>query len=249
MLNLLISEFSKIKRQKFIQLSLFAALLFPIPLTLVMSNDQMSFDHLFRANMIFGELLFLPCILGIIATVLFFMERDHDTFKNLLTIPVSATKIVLAKLLVIMLLSVLYSMATLGATIIGGVILGGVDGILYRIIVSIVLGLLIAIATFPVVIVIIYFSKSYVFSIIVSFIYAVIGFIVTMTLEMFSTISIFSILPIPIIFRWYLTLFPLEQELRFIEPYLMPTSVAFLILGIYGLIAVGLMILVYKRKE
>lgn len=251
MLDLIVCEFNKIKRQKFIQLSLLAAFLFPIPLTMLMAKDRMSFDQLFRANVLFGEILLLPAILGIIASIIFFMERDHDTLKNLVTIPVTRTKIVITKMLVITILSVLYSIATLGATVIGGLIIGGVEQIFYRLGISIALGILIAIATLPVVIAIVHFSKSYIFSIIISFIYAVINFIITMMLsanpEIVSSVS--SILPIPIIFRWYLSLFALEDTLLYMEPYILTTPVAFGILGIFGVVTIYLIDFIYKRKE
>lgn len=251
MLDLLICEFSKIKRQKFIRFSLMAAFLFPIPLTILMAKDRMSFDQLFRANIMFGELLLLPCILGIITSILFFMERDNDTLKNLVTIPVSKTKIVLAKLFVITILSVLYSVAALGATVIGGLIVGGVEGVLLRFGISIVLGILIAIATFPVVIVIVHLNRSYIFSMIVSFICAVINFVIAMMLSSNpETVNVIaSILPIPIILKWYLTLFPIEDALAYIKPYLLTTPACFGILALYAVISVCLTVSIYKRKE
>jgi len=251
MINLLICEFSKIKRQKFIQFSLLAAFLFPIPLTVLMANDRMSFDQLFRANVLFDELLLLPCILGIIASILFFMERDNNTLKNLVTIPVSRTKIVITKLLVMTIISVLYSIAALVATMIGGLIVGGVEGILYRLGVSVVLGILIAIATFPIVIAIVYFNKSYIFSIIISFVYAILSFVITMMLSSNpgTVSSISSVLPIPIIFRWYLSLFPLEDALFYVKPYIITTSACFGILAIFAVVTVSLITFIYKRNE
>ena len=44
-----------------------------------------AFDALWQSVIGFGMLLLLPCILGIVAALLFFMERDNDTFKNLRT--------------------------------------------------------------------------------------------------------------------------------------------------------------------
>ena len=116
---------------------------------------------------------------------------------------------------------------------------------------SIALGILISTATLPVVVAIVHFSKSYIFSIIISFIYAVINFIITMFLsvnpEVVSSVS--SILPIPIIFRWYLSLFPLEETLLFMEPYVLNTPVTFGILVIFGIVTVYLINFIYKRKE
>ncbi|WP_198343569.1 ABC transporter permease [Paenibacillus senegalimassiliensis] len=248
---MLICELSKIKRQKFIQLSLLGAFLFPIPLTILMAKDRMSFDQLFRGNVIFGELLLLPCILGVIISILFFMERDHDTLKNLVTIPVSKTKMILAKLMLMTLLSVLYSVAALGATVVGGLIIGGVEGILYRLGISIVLGVLISIAVFPVVIVIVHFNKSYIFSIIVSFIYAVAGLIITMIFSAnpASVNPVASVMPVPVIMKWYLSLFPREEALTYIDPYLITTPACFGLLAVYALVSVSLTVVIYRRKE
>ena len=41
------------------------------------------------------------CPKKMIAAILFFMERDNDTFKNLRTIPVTSTQMVLAKIIVL----------------------------------------------------------------------------------------------------------------------------------------------------
>ena len=51
----------------------------------------------------YGIQFLLPCIIGVIAAILFFMERDNDTFKNLRTIPVTSTQMVLAKIIVLFL--------------------------------------------------------------------------------------------------------------------------------------------------
>ena len=59
MLDLLLCEFQKLKRKKFIQLTIGAAVLFPIPITILMARDSQTFDQLFRAGILFGDLLFL----------------------------------------------------------------------------------------------------------------------------------------------------------------------------------------------
>ncbi|QQK81466.1 ABC transporter permease [Salicibibacter cibi] len=251
MLDLVICEFAKLKRLKFVQLSLMAAFLFPFPLTILMATDDMGFDQLFRANFMFGELLLLPCILGIIASMLFFMERDNETLKNLITIPIPRRNIIIAKLFVIVILAVLYSVAGLGASILGGFIVGSVDGIFYRLVISIVLGVFIAIATFPIILVIVYFNKSFIFSIIASFLYAAISFAVTMIFSSSpETINaVASILPISIVFKWYLTLFPVEDALSFLLPYTFSTLETSSIMLIYAVIFISIATFIYKKME
>ena len=92
MLKLIKCEFLKLKRKKFIPLIILAAFLFPIPLTYLMTTPSMmerytdradAFDGLFNMVLGYGIQFLLPCIIGVIAAILFFMERDNDTFKNL----------------------------------------------------------------------------------------------------------------------------------------------------------------------
>ena len=45
----------------------------------------------------YGIQFLLPCIIGVIAATLFFMERDNDTFKNLRTISVMKIPVSTAK--------------------------------------------------------------------------------------------------------------------------------------------------------
>ena len=110
MLKLIKCEFLKLKRKKFIPLIILAAFLFPIPLTYLMTTPSMmerytdradAFDGLFNMVLGYGIQFLLPCIIGVIAAILFFMERDNDTFKNLRTIPVTSTQMVLAKIIVL----------------------------------------------------------------------------------------------------------------------------------------------------
>ena len=101
MLKLIKCEFWKLKRKRFIQLIVAAAFLFPIPLTYLCMNwkpiqercntQAEVFDMMWQSVLGYGIQLLLPCILGIVAALLFFMERDNDTFKSLRTIPVSST--------------------------------------------------------------------------------------------------------------------------------------------------------------
>ena len=250
MLKLISCEVQKLKRKKFIQLAIGAAVLFPIPITILMARDSQTFDQLFRACVMFGDLLFLPCVLGVIAAMLFLMEQDNDTLKNLLVIPISRTKIVLSKLCVLLGLSVLYSVAGLGASLIGGVIVGHVGDLLLRFGISICLGLFVLIATLPVISLILINNKSYIFAIILSFAYAVISFAITM---MFSSSpealnSIASILPIPLIMKWYLGALPVEAALSYIVPYTISLPLISGIMILYGSIFLILSVSLYKRS-
>ena len=215
-----------------------------------MARDSQTFDQLFRACVMFGDLLFLPCVLGVIAAMLFLMERDNDTLKNLLVIPISRTKIVLSKLCVLFGLSVLYSVAVLGASLIGGVIVGHINDIWLRLGVSICLGLFVLIAELPVISLILIGNKSYIFAVILSFAYAVISFAITMMFssnpETFNSIA--SILPVPLIMKWYLGAVPVEAALSYIIPYTISLPHISGVMLVYGSVFSILSVALYKRS-
>lgn len=175
MLNLIRCEFWKLKRKKFVQLVLAASFLFPIPLTAIIyylntaqdkyATKAAAFDALWQSVIGFGMLLLLPCILGIVAALLFFMERDNDTFKNLRTIPITSSRMVIAKCIVLLLLSIVFCISSTVASILCGFVFFGVTDILFKILFSAVYGLLIAISALPLVLLIVFFSRSYIFSI------------------------------------------------------------------------------------
>ena len=130
MLNLIRCEFWKLKRKMFVQLVLAASFLFPIPLTAIIyylntaqnkyATKAAAFDALWQSVIGFGMLLLLPCILGIVAALLFFMERDNDTFKNLRTIPITSSQMVIAKCIVLLLLSIAFCISSTVASILCG---------------------------------------------------------------------------------------------------------------------------------
>ena len=87
MLKLVKCEFAKLKRKKFILFVFLSAFLFPVPITFLMATPRMLarypdktdlFDGLFNMVMGYGVIFLLPCIIGVIAAMLFFMERDND---------------------------------------------------------------------------------------------------------------------------------------------------------------------------
>ncbi len=87
MLKLVICEFTKLKRKKFICLVVLSAFLFPVPLTVLMTMPQTAerydskiaiFNDYFQSVMGYGVELLLPCMIGVIAAMLFFMERDNE---------------------------------------------------------------------------------------------------------------------------------------------------------------------------
>ena len=252
MLDLIICEFAKIKRQQFILFSILAACLFPIPLTALVAKDSLHFEQLFKLVVTFGNFLLLPCVLSVVASILFFMERDSDMLKNLMTVPVYKTKLAAAKLSVLLIVAVLYSIAGLGATIIGGLIVGAVEGVAFKLGLSAILGFMLFVSVLPVVIFIVYFNKSYIFSIIIAFIYSVLNFGIALNMISFAPNSILiNILPGPVIMRWWSSYWSeLSPEyLAIRKPYMLSTPVCAGVLFLIAAISMLLISISFKKQE
>ena len=211
MLKLVRCEFRKLRRKKFILLVVLSAFLFPIPLTLMMTTPRMLeryssktevFDGLFNFTMGYAVELLLPCVIGVLAAMLFFMERDNDTFKSLRTIPVTSTQMIVAKIIVLFLCSVLFCLvSTVVLTICGGVVLGGVNGLSYKLAMSVEMGIFITAGTLPLVALVVFFSKTYIFSVLLCVFYSVLSLSVE---SLFTVIPKFLgwAMPIPLITLW-----------------------------------------------
>lgn len=245
-------EFRKLRRRKFLLLTVAVAFLFPIPLTAIAAREALPFNTLFRMTFIFGDMLFLPCVLGILAAMLFLTERDSDTLKNLLVVPVSRAQILAAKLAVLLCLSVVYSVAVLGATLFGGMIVGGVQDVGSCLAFSILAGVLIFAATLPAIVLIVALDKNYVVSVIVSFVYAVICFGCAYACMGRGGADLLGsglvVLPIVEVFRWYLGFFPLEEAISTAYlPYTVSTPHAVLVMAAFALVFSAIAAAVYRR--
>ncbi|WP_435050972.1 ABC transporter permease [Desulfotruncus arcticus] len=191
-------ELWKVKRRKFVSLTLLFAFLFPIPLTYMMTTPSMAsrsdtpaeaFDSVFNFVLGYGVQFLLPAILGVLAAILFFMERDSDTFKSLRTIPVTSRQMIFAKMVVLFLYGILFSIASLGATLLCSAFLPQVfeiTGLWYKLVMSVEMGVFITAGTLPLIILIVFFSKTYVFSVLLCIFYSVLNL---------SATSLFEVLP------------------------------------------------------
>ena len=126
LLDLVLCEFFKFKRRSIFVLATLAALVFPTVMTALYWNIpmQVSYDNLFSGIVDYGDFLLLLPILTVIATSLFFTEQDNDTLKNLVTIPVKKSKIVIAKIGVMAIISVTYTLVGFFASTICSALLG-----------------------------------------------------------------------------------------------------------------------------
>ena len=241
MLKLVQCEFAKLKRKKIIPLVFLSAFLFPIPITFLMAtprmlekypNKSVLFDGLFNMVMGYGVIFLLPCIIGVIAAMLFFMERDNDTFKNLRTIPVTSTQMIMAKIIVLFIFSM------------------EVHGLTYKLLVAVELGIFITAGTLPIIVLVVFFSKTYIFSILLCVFYSV----VSLTVEtLFGTLPkwLCWLMPIPLTTLWgagdmVKHGFPLNVNA--LEAIIPSTFQTVIILGIMAVASISLIDFLYKKR-
>ena len=112
MLKLIKCEFLKLKRKPLVFISLLLSVFMPLAYAFFLADVNTDVD---AVNGVMSSLfqlsayLFLMPLLVILASNLLFEELDNDTLKNLVTIPVNRTKLVLSKMLVLLLFAVGFS--------------------------------------------------------------------------------------------------------------------------------------------
>ena len=89
MLKLIKCEFWKLKRKRLLYALMSLSLFFPLILAYMAKAGtgadttehylQTRFDYVYTMMLGYGLVFLLPCLIGIIAAILFFIERDCDT--------------------------------------------------------------------------------------------------------------------------------------------------------------------------
>ena len=241
MLKLVYCEFLKLKRRKFILLTIIAAALFPIPMTMFAAKSNLGFNWLYLNIGVYGYFLLLPTVLGVLGAILFFSEKNNGTQKNIDIIPISTAALIVAKVLTLLIFAIIYSLATNGATLIGGIVIGSIDRIFYRLFIGLIIGALVAVSVLPIVAVECLSKKGYIFSIIISVVYAIASFAIV-----FAMANILS--PLSAVFRWALPHMTTGPTYGLDDWFLStPACVGVLILTTVA--SVGLSIVFKKRQE
>ena len=125
------SEWQKLRRCQILLVGIVALALCPV----VQYGSQLIVEPAYRvaaysfadlfANVTWGNTqLFLPISLVMIGGWLIDRERSSDTWKNLLTVPVSLPRLLSAKLLVIAVLALLFGLYSVCVTLLAGALVG-----------------------------------------------------------------------------------------------------------------------------
>ncbi|WP_049947125.1 ABC transporter permease [Dorea longicatena] len=245
MLKLIESEFRKIKRQKFILVTVIAACIFPIPLSAIIVHSKLSFETLYMFVIEFGFLLMLPIVMGCIATLLFHMETDTGANKTLAIIPVSKGKLLLSKLTLLFVLAIFYSISAIGATIVGGVISGSVAEIGSKLFFAALFGVLITIGMVPILIIIVGFQKNFIMPIFCTVAYTLISFICSVSMTKVP-------LPFVWIFRYMIPIITTNASIidtnQKVQEWILSFESCVIYLTLVGSVGLVISYIIYKRK-
>lgn len=199
MLNLVQTEFLKLRRKKIIWAMLLAALIMPFFAYLYYSYlGQTNVDPMaFYKWSAFGITLFilLPFVLGTLCTTLIHDENQYDMLKQLWIIPVSKMGYFFSKFVVVLLYSIVFMLITATASVLSSSLLGTValdwQSILFLFQMCLVIAVLSALAILPIMAIAVS-QKGYILPICMTLVYIFLGFFITpmnMYLHPISSIS------------------------------------------------------------
>lgn len=263
MLRLLGCEFAKLKRKPLVFISLLLSVLMPLADVLFLSDAKTSVEavnslmsSLFQMS---AYMLLMP-FLVILAANLLFMELDNDALKNLLTIPVNRTFLVVSKLLVLLLFAIGF-MALGGLASLVILLLQGWEPIgFWRLfLVGLEVGIIMWAGALPCILLVVALNKSYIVSVVITFFYTIVNYILSMNdafiMQPFG-LNPGTLLPGPLGMRWYFQFYDhsnpgaeLAALLERISPYFLSSGQVFGIVLGESAVFLTLIALTFRRRE
>ena len=204
-------------------------------------------------------LLLMP-LLVILASNLLFEEFDNDTLKNLVTVPVNRTKLVLSKMLVLLLFAVGF-MAVGGLVNLAVLLFQGWEPVGFWTLfgVGIEEGLIMWVGALPCILLVVLLNKNYIVSVVITFFYTTTNYILSMS-DAFLTqpfgLNIGTLFPGPLAFRWTFQFYDQSQTsaeladlLERISPYFLNSVQVFGVIIVEAIVFLALIAMVYRRQE
>lgn len=187
MLSLLQTEFMKLKRKPVILIALLSSMLPPFINVLYTfnlpanSDINNSFRAFYQSSFTFTEWILLPCLLGAVGSILFFSEKENDTLKELMVIPLNKPMFLLSKFIMLVIFSTLFMILTALFTVIGALVFDYTDmttSLVFRLFkISAETGILTAFSMQPLIFIVIASKKDYILPTCSTLIYSISGMI------------------------------------------------------------------------
>lgn len=236
-------------------------MLFPLALSILLKtpaimqryeSDAELYNELWVNTIGFGIQFLLPAMLGIIATMIFFSESDNNTFKALRTIPITSKQMVLTKIVVIFIISIAFAVLSNLFCVLFGSLFFEFNGSLEQLWIALLNGVFIAVGTLPLIIIIVLFSKNYIFSVLLTVFYTVLSLAI-IPLNPIMPEIIYRFVPITITAFWTtgmvsnIGMMDIDlMEMNRLIPSTLNISIYMLVIGIVSIIT---MVKLYERWE
>lgn len=263
MAKLIRCEFCKCRRKPLVWISMLLSACIPLAYAFFLADASTDVDavngmmsSLFQLS---AYLLLMP-LLVILASNLLFEELDNDTLKNLAVIPVNRTKLVLAKMVVLLLFAVGF-MAAGGLVNLAVLRIQGWEpvGFWKLFAVGIAEGLIMWVGALPCIVLVVLLNKNYIISVVITFFYTIANYILSMNdrflMQPFGW-NIGTLLPGPLAFRWTFQFYDQSQIsaelaalLERIRPYFLGGGPVFFVMAVEAVVFLTLIAVVYRRQE
>ncbi|MBZ4665681.1 ABC transporter permease [Mahella sp.] len=187
MLNLVQTEFLKLRRRKFVWLMLLAALLMPLVAIFyfgaLSTIEIMPMQFYKWTALSYTPWIILPFVLGMLCTMLMYDENQNDMLKELWIIPVSKMGYFFSKFMIVLVYSLCFMLLTAVSSILAGVLPGMIvftnDSVSFLLIKCLEVGVLTPFAMLPV-LAVAASQKGYILPVCVTIVYTFLGFILLM---------------------------------------------------------------------
>jgi bacitracin transport system permease protein len=187
LLNLIQTEFLKLRRRKFVWLMLLASILMPfIGIFYFGSSNAAGIDPIqFYKWTVFSYTLWiiLPLVLGMLCTMLMYDENQNDMLKQLWIVPVSKMGYFFSKFAVVLIYSLCFMLLASVSSILAGVLPGIIsftaDSVSFLFLKCLEIGVLAPFAILPV-LAVAASQKGYILPVCVTIVYIFLGFILLM---------------------------------------------------------------------
>lgn len=258
MLRLVKCEFAKLRRRRLFQVAFLTTFILPTLWCLLLSNTDL--DNMMSVVREENGFLILLPLTVVIAANLFFEEHDHDTLKNLLCVPVTRGRLVLAKLWVLLLFDLSYMAAGYGLALVLTAVSGfSVSGWRLQMFLTLGSGALLWAAALPCILLVVWCNKSYIISVIIAFAYTLFGYILHFSDAVTMVplgLNIQTFLPVPMMERWLYQFHSMEgvgeESLVFYErfrPYFVTTQAIFAVMAVEAVFCMALIVRVYRKQS
>ncbi|WIV11875.1 ABC transporter permease [Proteiniborus sp. MB09-C3] len=187
MLNLIQTEFLKLRRRKFIWLMLLASILMPLIGIFYFSASgtaEISPMKFYKWTAFsYTPWIILPIVLGMLCTMLMYDENQNDMLKQLWIIPISKMRYFFSKFAIVFFYSICFMLFASVGSILAGVLTEIIsltaDSVLFLFIKCLEIGILVPFAMIPV-LAVAASQKGYILPVCVTIVYTFLGFILLM---------------------------------------------------------------------